>query len=209
MAERHGAFSGEHGDGFSRTWFNPELFGPELYAELVALKDLFDPRRLLSPGRKVEGPPLAANLRFGAGYSDRSGWRPRLSYAREGGLDLAVERCFGAGLCKKQTGTMCPPAMASGDEWLTTRARANLLQALVAGAVPLAELGEAEFEDVLGSLRGLQGLRRRVPGGGRHGEPQGRVARRGERASRRAAARPRRRQPALAVPRWRPRRRRC
>jgi FAD/FMN-containing dehydrogenase/Fe-S oxidoreductase len=151
VAERHGAFSGEHGDGFSRSWFNPELFGPELYAELVALKDLFDPRRLLSPGRKVEGPPVAANLRFGAGYRDRSGWRPRLSYAREGGLDLAVERCFGAGLCKKQTGTMCPPAMASGDEWLTTRARANLLQALVAGAVPLAELGEAEFEDVLGS----------------------------------------------------------
>ena len=151
VAERHGAFSGEHGDGFSRTWFNPELFGPELYAELVALKDLFDPGRLLSPGRKVEGPPIAENLRFGAGYRDRSGWRPRLSYAREGGLDLAVERCFGAGLCKKQTGTMCPPAMASGDEWLTTRARANALQALVAGAVPLTALREAEFEDVLGS----------------------------------------------------------
>ena len=151
VAERHGAFSGEHGDGFSRTWFNPELFGPELYAELVALKDLFDPRRLLSPGRKVEGPPIAENLRFGAAYRNRSGWRPRLSYAREGGLDLAVERCFGAGLCKKQTGTMCPPAAASRDEWLTTRARANLLQALVVGAVPLAGLGEAEFEEVLGS----------------------------------------------------------
>ncbi len=151
VAERHGAFSGEHGDGFSRSWFNPELFGPELYAEFVALKDLFDPRRLLSPGRKVEGPQVAENLRFGAAYRDRSGWRPRLSYAREGGFDLAVERCFGAGLCKKQVGTMCPPAAVSRNEWHTTRARANLLQAVVAGAVPLSLLGEGEFEDVLGT----------------------------------------------------------
>ncbi len=151
VAERHGAFSGEHGDGFSRTWFNPELFGPELYAEFVALKDLFDARRLLSPGRKVEGQQVAENLRLGAGYRDRSGWRPRLSYAREGGFDLAVERCFGAGLCKKQVGTMCPPAAASRNEWHTTRARANLLQAVVAGAVPLSLIDEDEFEDVLGT----------------------------------------------------------
>ena len=151
VAARHGAFSGEHGDGFSRSWFNPELFGAELYGEFVTLKDLFDPRRLLSPGRKVEGPPIAENLRYGEGYRDRSGWPPRLSYAREGGFDLAVERCFGAGLCKKRVGTMCPPAAASRNEWHTTRARANLLQAVVAGAVPLALVGEDEFEDVLGT----------------------------------------------------------
>ena len=151
VASFGGALSGEHGDGFSRSWFNPELFGLELYGELVALKDLFDPRRLLSPGRKVEGPPLTEHLRFGAGYRDRSGWPPRLSYEREGGFDLAVERCFGAGLCKKQVGTMCPPAAASRDESLTTRARANLLQAIVAGAVPLGDLAGAEFEEVLGT----------------------------------------------------------
>jgi FAD/FMN-containing dehydrogenase/Fe-S oxidoreductase len=151
VAARHGAFSGEHGDGLSRSWFNPELFGPELYGELVALKDLFDPRRLLSPGRKVDGPPVTENLRFGADYRDGCGWRPRLSYAREGGFELAVERCFGAGLCKKLVGAMCPPAAASRNERHTTRARANLLQAVVAGAVPLSLVGESEFEDVLGT----------------------------------------------------------
>ena len=151
VAEYHGAFSGEHGDGFSRSWFNAELFGAETYADFVALKDLFDPRRLLSPGRKVEGPPIAENLRFGADYRARSGWRPRLSYAREGGFDLAVERCFGAGLCRKQIGTMCPPAAATREEWHTTRARANLLQAIVAGAVSPAILADDEFEEVLGT----------------------------------------------------------
>ena len=151
VAEYHGAFSGEHGDGFSRSWFNAELFGAETYSDFIALKDLFDPRRLLSPGRKVEGPPIAENLRFGAGYRARSGWRPRLSYAREGGFDLAVERCFGAGLCRKQVGTMCPPAAATREEWHTTRARANLLQAIVAGAVAPATLADDEFEEVLGT----------------------------------------------------------
>ncbi len=151
VAEYHGAFSGEHGDGFSRSWFNAELFGTDTYADFIALKDLFDPRRLLSPGRKVEGPPVAENLRFGAGYRGRSGWRPRLSYAREGGYQLAVERCFGAGLCRKQTGTMCPPAAATREEWHTTRARANLLQAIVAGAVAPGELADDEFEEVLGT----------------------------------------------------------
>ncbi len=137
VRDHRGALSGEHGDGFSRSWFNPQLFGAELYAELVALKDLFDPSRLLSPGRKVEGPPIDEHLRFGAGYRAGGGWTPRLSYAREGGFEAAVERCFGAGLCKKQTGTMCPPAAVTRDEWLTTRARANVLQAVVSGAVPL------------------------------------------------------------------------
>jgi FAD/FMN-containing dehydrogenase/Fe-S oxidoreductase len=151
VAAYHGALSGEHGDGFSRSWFNAELFGADTYADFVALKDLFDPRRLLSPGRKVEGPAVAENLRFGAGYRGRSGWRPRLSYAREGGYELAVERCFGAGLCRKQIGTMCPPAAATREEWHTTRARANLLQAIVAGAVAPGDLADDEFEEVLGT----------------------------------------------------------
>ena len=47
--------------------------------------------------------------------------------------------------------TAGPPAAVSRDEWHTTRARANLLQAVVAGAVPLAAIGSDEFEDVLGT----------------------------------------------------------
>jgi FAD/FMN-containing dehydrogenase/Fe-S oxidoreductase len=163
VVEYHGVLSGEHGDGFSRSWFNPELFGPEVYAQMVALKDLFDPRRLLSPGRVVEGPSPTADLRFGAGYRDRSGWRPRLTYAAEGGFDLAVERCFGAGLCKKSVGTMCPPAMVAGDEWLTTRARANALQAVVAGAVPLTDVTAAEFEEVLGTCLACKACKAECP----------------------------------------------
>ncbi len=175
VKEYHGALSGEHGDGLSRSWFNPELFGPETYAELVALKDLFDPRRLLGPGRVVEAPPIDDHLRFGAGYADRSRWAPRLDYAGEsgrggaggeggeGGFALAAERCFGAGLCKKLTGSMCPTAMVGRDETLTTRARANALQAIVAGAVPLAALGAEEFEEVMGTCLACKACKAECP----------------------------------------------
>ena len=136
VAEYHGAISGEHGVGRSRSWSLPGLLGPDLYAAMVAVKDAFDPRRLLGPGAIVDGPAVAESLRYGADYRGDGAWAPRLSYAAEGGFDLAVEKCFGAGLCKKLDGTMCPPAAASrSEEGLATRARANALQALVGGAV--------------------------------------------------------------------------
>ena len=113
MADYHGAISGEHGVGRSRSWFLPQLLGAGLYEAMVAVKDAFDPRRLLNPGVVVDGPAVTESLRFGADYRGDHGWTPRLSYAAEGGFGLAVEKCFGAGLCKKLTGTMCPPG--SGD----------------------------------------------------------------------------------------------
>ena len=165
VADYHGAISGEHGCGLSRSWFLPQLFGPELYAEFVALKRAFDPQGLLGPGhhRRRARPHRGPSLR--AGYRGRGPWRPRLSYAAEGGFDLAIERCFGAGLCKKLTGTMCPPAAVTRDEARSTRARANALQALVAGAVQIADLTEAEFSDVIGSCVACKACKTECPAG--------------------------------------------
>ena len=108
VLEYHGSLSGEHGDGLARSWFNAQLFGPEVYAEMVALKELFDPARLLAPGRVVEGPPPTEHLRLGPSYRARAPWRPRLDHGADGGFDLAVEKCFGAGLCKKLSGVSAP-----------------------------------------------------------------------------------------------------
>jgi FAD/FMN-containing dehydrogenase/Fe-S oxidoreductase len=165
VADYHGAFSGEHGCGRSRSWFLPQLLGPALYEAMVTVKDAFDPRRLLNPGVVVDGPPVTEALRFGADYQGDGGWAPRLSYAAEGGLGLAVEKCFGAGLCKKSTGTMCPPAAATGDEARTTRARANALQGVVCGAVPLAAIGDDEFRAVLGTCVACKACKTECPAG--------------------------------------------
>jgi FAD/FMN-containing dehydrogenase/Fe-S oxidoreductase len=165
VVEYHGALSGEHGCGRSRSWFLPRLFGAEIYAEFVALKALFDPAGLLGRGTIIGGPPVTDDLRFGPDYRAEGAWRPRLSYAAEGGFDLAAEKCFGAGLCKKLTGAMCPPAAVSRDERHSTRARANAVQALVSGALPLADVTTDELRDVLGTCVACKACKSECPAG--------------------------------------------
>jgi FAD/FMN-containing dehydrogenase/Fe-S oxidoreductase len=165
VAEYHGAISGEHGVGRSRSWSLPMLLGAELYAAMVAVKDAFDPRHLLGPGTIIDGPGVAESLRYGADYRAAGAWAPRLSFAAEGGFDLAVEKCFGAGLCKKLTGTMCPPAAVSRSESHATRARANALQAVLCGAVPLDAISATEFREVLGTCVACKACKTECPAG--------------------------------------------
>jgi Fe-S oxidoreductase len=54
-----------------------------------------------------------------------------LTFARSGGLDLAIEQCNGQGQCRKDTGVMCPSYQATRDEMHSTRGRANLLRAMI------------------------------------------------------------------------------
>jgi FAD/FMN-containing dehydrogenase/Fe-S oxidoreductase len=161
----HGAFSGEHGAGRSRSWALPELAGPALYGAMAELKRGFDPQGLLAPGIIVDGPPVVEGLRFGADYRGIHAWRPRLSFAPEGGFDAAVERCFGAGICKKLTGTMCPTAAPGRDELLSTRARANALQGVLCGAIPLESIATAQFESVLGTCLACKACKTECPAG--------------------------------------------
>ncbi len=53
VLEMGGALSGEHGDGLSRTRYNERLFGPELVQAFRELKEAWDPRGLLNPGKVV------------------------------------------------------------------------------------------------------------------------------------------------------------
>ena len=165
VREHHGAISGEHGCGRSRSWFLPELFGAELMAAFAALKSAFDPDGLLAPGIVLGGDAVTEHLRFGPEYRADGVWRPRLSYGAEGGFDLAIEKCFGAGLCKKLSGTMCPPAAATRDEALSTRARANVLQGILCGALSLDGAGAGELRDILGTCVACKACKTECPAG--------------------------------------------
>ena len=165
VAEYHGVISGEHGCGRSRGSLLPAVLGAELYAAMVAVKDAFDPSRLLGPGTMVESAPVTEGLRFGADYRAAGAWTPRLSYVPEGGFDLAIERCFGAGICKKLDGTMCPPAAVGRAEERSTRARANALQGILCGALALDSLSDVEFREVLGSCVACKACKTECPAG--------------------------------------------
>ncbi len=165
VAEYDGAISGEHGCGLSRSWSLPQLFGPELYSEFVGLKRAFDPQGLLGPGHIVDGPDLTEDLRFGPDYRGRQPWRPRLSWAAEGGFDLAIETLLRCRPVQEAHRHHVSTGRRDPRRGPSTRARANALQALVAGAVQITDLTEAEFSDVIGSCVACKACKTECPAG--------------------------------------------
>jgi FAD/FMN-containing dehydrogenase/Fe-S oxidoreductase len=123
-----GSMSSEHGDGLARSEWLRQTYGDEIIAAFTALKRAADPHNLLNPGKIVAAPLMDDNLRYGDGYQ-AAAWSSNLHF--DGGLTAAIEQCNGQGVCRKNTGTMCPSFQATREEMHSTRGRANLLRALI------------------------------------------------------------------------------
>jgi FAD/FMN-containing dehydrogenase/Fe-S oxidoreductase len=144
-----GALSGEHGDGLVRSPFQEKMYGPVLYAAFCAIKRTFDPLGLLNPGKIVEAPPLAGNLRYGLGYVTPD-VPTTFDFSADGGVVRAAELCAGVGECrKKREGTMCPSYQATRDEQHSTRGRANALRLALTGQLDFQGLTDPALFEVL------------------------------------------------------------
>ena len=172
-----GVMSGEHGDGLQRSELNELIFGPELYQAMREFKRIWDPLGLMNPGKKVDGPPMTENLRFGPAYRAREP-KTYLDFSAEGGFARAVEMCNGAAVCRKlKAGTMCPSFMATRDEKDSTRGRANALRdALARGTLDRPDLASQRRLRRARSLPVMQGMQDRMPIQRRHGQDQDRVS---------------------------------
>jgi len=149
VLEFGGALSGEHGDGLVRSPFMRQMFGPVLYEAFREIKRTFDPHGLLNPGKIVDAPPIAQNLRYGAGYATPQPFT-WFDYSEYGGMAGAVEMCSGVGACRKKlSGTMCPSYMATREEAASTRGRANVLRLAMTGRLDEAGLGDEGVYGVL------------------------------------------------------------
>ena len=125
-----GAMSSEHGDGLARgEWLEP-TYGSQLIDVMRSLKRAADPQGLLNPGKMFDAPRMDQQLRYGADYRSHP-WTPALEFASNGGLATAIEQCNGQGVCRKDTGVMCPSFQATREEMHSTRGRANLLRSLI------------------------------------------------------------------------------
>ena len=131
-----GAMSSEHGDGLARSQFLEQTYGTELMDVMRLLKRAADPHGILNPGKIIDAPKMDTNLRYGVDYRTRM-WKTNLSFARSGGMDVAIEQCNGQGVCRKDTGVMCPSYQATREEMHSTRGRANLLRALISSPLSL------------------------------------------------------------------------
>ncbi len=149
VLEFNGSMSGEHGDGLARSHFNQKLFGPTLYEAFRQVKQIFDPKNLMNPGKIVDSPAMTESLKISPGYKT---WEPQttLDFSGQGGFARAVEMCSGMGECRKKLdGTMCPSYMGTLDEEHSTRGRANALRAVLSGKVPKEEFTGKRLHDVM------------------------------------------------------------
>jgi FAD/FMN-containing dehydrogenase/Fe-S oxidoreductase len=162
IAEIGGALSGEHGDGLVRSWLNSKMFGAKIYEAFTDIKSAFDPTNMMNPGKIVNGPPLRKDLRM-TPQIEQTRIPVFQDFSREGGFELAVDLCNGNGQCRKTERIMCPSYQASGNEYDTTRARAQALKAIVNKKIPTEMLTSDEVMDVLDLCLECKGCKTECP----------------------------------------------
>ncbi|MGQ0752591.1 MAG: FAD-binding and (Fe-S)-binding domain-containing protein, partial [Betaproteobacteria bacterium] len=162
-----GAYSGEHGDGLVRSEWVAPFFGPKLTRAFEEIKDLFDPKGLLNPGKIVRPSKQDDRtlFRFKPGYATVK-VPTALDWSEWGGFDKAVEMCNNNGHCRKfDAGTMCPSYRATRDEQHLTRGRANTLRLALSGQLGPDALSSDEVFRTLDLCVSCKGCKRECPTG--------------------------------------------
>ncbi len=200
VREYKGSHSGEHGDGIVRSEFHESMFGPRIVTAFEQVKDAFDPKGLLNPGKITRAPRMDDRtlFRYGPDYAADPAIAPALDWsawaAPQGdttrGLLGAVEMCNNNGTCRKfDANVMCPSFRATQDEQHLTRGRANTLRLALTGQLP-GGLASDEVAAAMDALRLLQGLPAGMPDRRGHGQDEDRGEPRADAAARAVAEGP-------------------
>ena len=166
-----GSHSGEHGDGISRSEFHERMFGARIMRAFEEVKDRFDPKALLNPGRIVRPPRMDDRrlFRYGPAYHDAP-LTPALDWSAwpgaAGGFQGAVEMCNNNGACRKlDAGVMCPSYRVTRDERDVTRGRANTLRLALSGQLGPDAFASDDMMETLKLCVSCKGCRRECPTG--------------------------------------------
>jgi Fe-S oxidoreductase len=125
-----GSLSAEHGVGIARTEYMRDQLGDALLNVMREIKSIFDPKNIFNPG-KIFGfaYKIDNHLRDNFVRPIELPFHPRLAFAfKDRSFIGNLEQCNGCGGCLKQTGIMCPTFMATHDEVMSTRGRANIIR---------------------------------------------------------------------------------
>src|SRR5438034_11355577 len=127
-----GSLSAEHGVGIARTEYMREQLGDELLEVMRAIKHAFDPKNIFNPGKIFDDGrhKIDNHLRENFERPIQLPFQPVLAFAfKDRSFIGNLEQCNGCGGCRKETGIMCPTFMATGEEVMSTRGRANIIRA--------------------------------------------------------------------------------
>jgi FAD/FMN-containing dehydrogenase/Fe-S oxidoreductase len=134
VSEFKGSFTAEHGVGISHTEYALEHIGPALLEAMRRIKTIFDPKNVMNPGKIFDTGEYKIDnfLRQGAHSRIPVTFDPVLAFAAKDGSFVGnLEQCNGCGGCRKDAPTMCPTFIATGDEIMSTRGRANTIRAVL------------------------------------------------------------------------------
>ncbi|MBA2241881.1 MAG: FAD-binding protein, partial [Chthoniobacterales bacterium] len=126
-----GSLAAEHGVGIARTEYMPGQLGERLLAVMREIKRVFDPKNVFNPGKILPDGRYKIDTRLRTtGYRERLPFEPALAFAfKDESFIGNLEQCNGCGGCRKDAPTMCPTFLATGDEYMSTRGRANAIRA--------------------------------------------------------------------------------
>src|SRR5712691_10500510 len=127
-----GSLSAEHGVGIARTEYMREQLGDELLSVMREIKHAFDPKNIFNPGKIFDDGrhKIDNHLRQNFARPLELPFKPRLAFAfKDHSFIGNLEQCNGCGGCRKDTPIMCPTFIATGEEIMSTRGRANIIRA--------------------------------------------------------------------------------
>src|ERR1043166_8452201 len=109
-----------------------EQLGNHLLEVMREIKCAFDPKNVFNPG-KIFGDDrhkIDNFLRENFARPLELPFQPVLAFAfKDRSFAGNLEQCNGCGGCLKQSGIMCPTFIATHDEVMSTRGRANIVRA--------------------------------------------------------------------------------
>ena len=167
VREYKGSHSGEHGDGIVRSEFHSEMFGDRLVDAFGDIKNIFDPKGLLNPGRIVNPPKMDDRtlFRYAPDYKP-SDIEPVLDWSDNNGFLGAVEMCNNNGACRKIAGgVMCPSYRVTKEEQHLTRGRANTLSLALTGQLGTEAFSSKDMAATMDLCVSCKGCRRECPTG--------------------------------------------
>jgi Fe-S oxidoreductase len=133
-----GSLSAEHGVGIARTEYMRDQLGNQLLEVMREIKRAFDPKNVFNPGKIfADGSEpdrhqhrIDNHLRENFTRSLELPFQPVLAFSfKDRSFTGNLEQCNGCGGCLKQSGIMCPTFIATHDEVMSTRGRANIIRA--------------------------------------------------------------------------------
>jgi FAD/FMN-containing dehydrogenase/Fe-S oxidoreductase len=168
-----GSLSAEHGVGIARTEYMREQLGDELLEVMREIKRTFDPKNIFNPGKifadclETDGDRyrIDNHLRENFVRPLELSFEPVLAYAfKDRSFAGNLEQCNGCGGCLKRTGIMCPTFMATHEEVMSTRGRANIIRAALELRVNRHDpLQSAELDAALSNCLSCKGCTSECP----------------------------------------------